>query len=308
MYKKGFLSIFLGFLILFLLLSPKDKKEKQELPESPKQPPATGINDYIFSHREYDKIIQILKDWEDKASNLVDVSTYGKSSQGKDLYYIKLSNEYKPGKDVILITSCIHGNEPLSTSTTLAYIGYLLSKYNVDSEVTEIINSKQIYYIPVVSPDSYSNKRHVDGVDPNRDFPTLKNPDKQSVKPIMCLREFFLKIKPNSVLSGHTYGRMFLMPWGDTNKECPDHSNYKDLVSRMASSANYRYMKASELYNSPIFGSEIDWYYRNGACGVVMEFGLHQNKPTLDDTENEFKRTLDAFIIFLKDSTSVVRF
>ena len=76
----------------------------------------------------------------------------------------------------MLVTAGIHGNEPLSTSVTMSYMCYLLSQYGKDIELTKLIDETTIYYVPVVSPDSYPYSRHVDSVDPNRNFPTLKHP------------------------------------------------------------------------------------------------------------------------------------
>lgn len=301
MYKKGFLSILLFSLILCLTSNNLKKEVK---PEEPKEPKATNINDYIFGHKDYNQTIDVFKEWEKESPDLIDIFSYGKSTNGKDLYCIKISNEYTPGNKVILITACIHGNEPLSTSTTLSYIGHLLSMYKKDSRITDIVNNNQIYYVPVVSPDTYPNQRHVDGVDPNRDFPTLKNPNKVSVVPIERLKELFMKIKPDSVISGHTYGRVFLSPWGDSTENCPNHDKYKELLSKMSELSKYKNIKASQLYGKPIYGTEIDWYQRNGAFAIVMEFGTHQKKPSLEDTKDEHNRTLESILLFLEKSTA----
>jgi len=50
----------------------------------------------------------------------------------------------------------------------------------------------------------------------------------------------------------------------------------------------------------PIYGTEVDWYYRNNSFAVVMEFGTHQRKPTLEEIKFEYNRTNDAFLYFLE--------
>lgn len=270
-----------------------------------KEPNSPDINEYVFGHKSYDEIISIFKEWEAKAPDLVEVGTYGKSSKNKPIYFLKISNEYKPSNKTVLVTACIHGNEPWSTSTVLAYAGKIIASYKKDPELTKLVNERTIYVVPVVSPDSYPNSRSVDGVDPNRNFPTLKNPSKESVTPIKSLQDFFLKIKPNSVLSGHTYGRVFLIPWGDTNKDNPNISDYRKIASEMCDLSGYRYKRACEMYGRPIFGTEIDWYHRNGAFAMVMEFGSHQRKPTLEETNREFNKTFKSVIHFIKESADV---
>lgn len=274
------------------------------VPETPsvKYPSSPDIDEYLFGHKTHEELESILLSWESKAEDLVDVGNYGQTTSGKKHLFIKISNEYKPSDKVVLITACIHGNEPWSTSTVMAYAGKLLSSYGRDEAITELVNSRTIYIVPVVSPDTYPNSRNVQGTDPNRDFPTLKNPDKNSVEPVQALREFFLKIKPNSVLSGHTFGRVFLIPWGDSTVNCPDIDAYKRIASKMCELSNYKYQRACEMYNRPIYGTEIDWYYRNGAFAMVMEFGTHQRKPSLEDTTSEFNKTFEAFVYFVQES------
>lgn len=306
MNRKGFLAIFLCVVLGFTHFY-KANSTTSNLPKTPikSQPDSPNINEYIFGHKSYEQIISLFKDWEEKAPDLVDIGTYGKTSKGKDTYYLKLSNELKPGNDIVLITACIHGNEPLSTSTMLAYVGKLLSEYGKNEKITEMVNTKTIYFVPVVSPDTYALSRSVDNVDPNRDFPTLKNPNKISVTPIKNLQEFFIKIKPKSVLSGHTFGRVFLIPWGDSKKDNPNQDDYKKIATEMSKLANYKNKKASELYGYPIFGTETDWYYRNGAFAMVVEFGTHQRKASIEDTKKEFDRTFDSFIYFVENSVKV---
>lgn len=287
-------------------LTAKPKLETKPEPRKELKTPSTpDIQEYLFGHKSYEEIISTFKEWDAKAPELVEIGTYGKSTQNKDLYYLKISNEYKPSDKTVLITACIHGNEPWSTSTVMAYAGKLLSSYNKDPELTKLINERTIYIVPVVSPDSYPSSRSVDGVDPNRNFPTLKNPTKESVAPVKCLQDLFLKIKPNSVLAGHTYGRIFLIPWGDSNENNPNLQDYKRIASKMCELSGYRYQRACEMYSRPIFGTEIDWYHRNGAFAMVMEFGSHQRKPTLEETKKEFNKTFESVVCFIKESTEI---
>ena len=52
-------------------------------------------------------------------------------------------------------------------------------------------HERDIYFIPVVSPDSYPKSRIVDKVDPNRDFPHLGRPNHKSIPPSMPCKNSF---------------------------------------------------------------------------------------------------------------------
>lgn len=333
---KNFLVVFLVFTTTWTILEITSHKKTRPipynpyinrlpvLPPEPEIPPANITNPFP-DYQDYNKIVSQLQEWNKESPQLTEVGTYGKTSRGKDIYYIRLNDKRHPGKPVVLITACIHGNEPLATSTTMTYIGTMLSKFGRDNEITELMKTRDIYFVPVVSPDSYPNSRHVDGVDPNRNFPR-ENSEKQSVPPVQALKEFFLKIKPKAVISGHTWGRVYLVPYGDKMQHCENKEDYARIMDKMSELSGYRWMRACDLYTanglnvppirygnigwdanymSPIYGTEVDWYYRNGAIGIVCEFGTHQRIPSRSDIEDEHKRTYQAFLHFVKEAPLV---
>lgn len=253
----------------------------------------------------YEDLVSQLHVWEKEAPDLVEVKTYGKSFNNKDLFYLRICKDKKVDLPKVLITACIHGNEPWSTGCTMAYIGNLLAEYEENEEVKELILTRDIYFVPVVSPDTYASSRNIKNIDPNRDFPTPNDPNHESIVPIKELQELFLNIRPDAVLSGHTFGRMYLYPYGDNAKKCPDHDEYVRVSSKMAELSNYQSKPCHRLYKKPILGTEMDWYYRNGSFAMVVEFGTHQSKPTHKQIESEFQRTWSAFKFFLKEAPLV---
>lgn len=295
--------------------APPLQTQSQSTPE-PRKP---QISVTMPTYLPYSALVTQLDKWHEEAPDLTERGSYGKSSQGQLLQYIRVTNMVnKQPKKVVMITGCVHGNEPLSCGTVMAYLGAILSKYGTDSEVTELLNTRDIYFIPVVSPDSYPNNRIVDGVDPNRNFPCPHNPNQQSVPPIKAIQDFVLKIKPSATISGHTWGRSFLVPWGDSMTNCPDYDAYKALVqNKMCGLANYRFMRACDMYGAnglnvppphaheaymPIYGGELDWYYRQGSFAIVIEMGTHQHIPTINDIQSEFNATYKAVLLFIKEA------
>lgn len=284
-------------------------KKKETLPNKPapeiRTPASPEEIEYLSGHQEYDEIVETLKSWESKAPDLLEIGTFGRTTKGREQHYIRISNECTPSDKVVMITACIHGNEPLSTSVLMACVGRMVSLYGKDDDITRLVDSRTVYFVPVVSPDTYPHSRHVDGVDPNRDFPTLKDPDRKSVPPVGNLREFFLNVRPRGVLSGHTYGRVYLVPWGDSRKDNPCKEEYERVALEMGSMSDYRHIRACDLYGSPIFGTETDWYHRNGAFAMVMEIGTHQRKASKKEVEAETDRVFGAVMHFVRESAEV---
>jgi len=274
--------------------------------EAPKTPRLPNISVKIPAYLDYSQIVAQTQKWAQEAPDLVEIGNYGKTKRGTDICYIRICNKLdtKP-RPKVMITGCIHGNEPWATGCVMAFAGNLLGEYGKNKEITDLIESRDIYIVPVVSPDSYPHSRHVDGVDPNRDFPGPSRPTHHSTPSILAVQNFFNKIKPNAVISAHTHGRIYLTPFGDKMQVCPNEADYKRIVGQMGQMSQYKVDRACNMYGRPIHGSEVDWYYRNGAFSIVMEIGTHQQKPSMQDITSEFSRTWTSVQLFIKEAPLV---
>jgi hypothetical protein len=284
---------------------PVIKEIKKDLQKEEQKTKTFNISVKTPEFLTYPQTVEQLKKWQIETKELTSVGIYGKSKKGADLYYIRVNSDDKKTKPVALMTSCIHGNEPWAAGITMAYIGNLLDQYGKNKEVTDLVDSRDLYFVPVVSPDSYPISRNVDGVDPNRDFSSSKFPDHKSSPSVAALTDLYWKIRPSAVISGHTFGRLLLIPYGDSYEKSPHEKDYTRIVGRMAEMTGYKKIHCSELYNKPINGTEIDWFYKNGSMAVVIEFGTHQHKPSFDEILSEYKKTKDAISLFIKEAPNV---
>ena len=100
-------------------------------------------------------------------------------------------------------------------------------------------------------------------------------------------------------------------------------ADYDRIVGQMCKLSGYRMMRACDMYGAnglnnppiramgegnyglPIHGTEVDWYYRNKAFSIVMEFGTHQRIPTVTDTKTEFDKTWNAALLFIQEGPKV---
>ena len=81
----------------------------------------------------------------------------GQSIEGRDIWAFKVSdnpndNENEPE---VLYTSLIHAREPLSMMNLFYFVQKLVEGYNVDEELTYLVNNREMWFIPVVNPDGY---------------------------------------------------------------------------------------------------------------------------------------------------------
>ena len=302
------------FVLTLLFTFGPEKKHKnpkpQRQPAKPLLEPTTGseihVSTLIPSYLNYNGIIRQLQQWDKEAPSLTEVGQYGTTTKGVGRYYIRVTNEkITHPKQKVLITACIHGNEPLSTSVVMGCIGTILYKFSSSSEMADLLDKREIYFVPVVSPNSYPKSRHVHGVDPNRNFPTHRNPDKVSVPPVKDIKNFMVKHKFDAVISGHTWGRVYLYPWGCQRAVTSHQRDYDRILGEMCRLSGYRKMPIHKLYGTPIYGTEADWYYHQGAFAIVMEFGEHQKIPTREEILIEFNKTFEAIIYFAKEAPLV---
>ena len=96
-----------------------------------------------------------------------------------------------------------------------------------------------------------------------------------------------------------------MIPYGDSTQKCPNDNDYKNIIGEMSKSSSYKINRTCFNYNRPIFGTEVDWYYRNGAFSVVMEVGTHQIRPSKKEITEEFERTWKAVQIFIEKAPLV---
>lgn len=274
----------------------KSDTNKEPIREAPRQKEAVPpkITEKRPSYKDYNGIVDMMRSWEKEAPDFVEVLSYGKTTKGIEQYYAKITNKKKSGnKPSCVITGCIHGNEPISTCTETWWMTELLSSYSSDPEAKEILDSREIYFIPVLSPDTFPHSRHVDGVDPNRNFPS--SGEKQSVTPIENFKNLFKEKKFNAFMSGHSYGRVFLLA-RDSDPERRDA--YEKIKDKMDSISSYR---ASYL-GGPGTTLDADWGNRRGAISLIVEFGTHQVIPSDEDIKTEFDATYKSFLYFAKEA------
>ncbi len=227
----------------------------------------------------YRNFAMVEKDLKDMAKNyplLANLETYGKSLEGRNLYSLKLSTggENKPK---LMVTAATHGDELITTEVLFSLTNELLQGYGKDSRITKILNSRDIYIVPVVSPDSFEARdRYVQRKDPNRSYPWPANETNSTVDVIEAMMNYTNKMKFTGSLDMHAYGKLVMYPWAYT-KKAPTNSNdvsvFKDIVQTMARDNQYTAGQISTtIYVAE--GSSCDYYYwKSGTKAIAVELG-----------------------------------
>ena len=184
----------------------------------------------------------------------------------------------------------------------------------VDQEASYLVEEREIWFVPVINPDGYiynetiapngggmhrKNRKNTDcgsgterGVDLNRNFSynwgdddtgsssdpcyatyrgqsSFSEPEAQAVRDFINQRNFV------NVLHYHSYGNMYIHPFGDgTLPEEPDLTIYRELGKYMAIENNFSVGSADEMVGYTVNGDAVDWSYADrGIYAFTPEVG-----------------------------------
>lgn len=124
-------------------------------------------------YHDYYKTTDKLLEFKEKYPDLVNILSIGKSVLGKDIWCVRITNENNyTEKFSCLIDGCIHGVEWESGEACLYLAEYLLVNYKNNKTIVAILNSSEIYIVPLVNPDGRQKDEvgNDNGVDLNRNF------------------------------------------------------------------------------------------------------------------------------------------
>jgi murein tripeptide amidase MpaA len=178
--------------------------------------PTAGASDAAYAvYRKYDAVPN---DGHEQYTELYDriLSTYpgitakrvlGQTEWGRDIIAIQVSKNptgADNGKPAVLYNAQQHAREWLAGETCKRTLKYFTSQYGKDRQVTRLVDSRQLWFVCISNPDGFEytftegNRlwrknlhdndgdgqiTNIDGVDPNRNFPTNWGLDDEGSSP-----------------------------------------------------------------------------------------------------------------------------
>ena len=108
-------------------------------------------------YHSYYEVIQILRNLANSNPGIAKLESVGPSYEGRWNYGIKISDNVQIDEDEPehLFTGCIHSREWATVEVALFIADSLISAYGIDPNITQIVNSREIWIFPVKNPDGY---------------------------------------------------------------------------------------------------------------------------------------------------------
>lgn len=237
----------------------------------------------LRQYRLFHQILEAVKNLEAQNPDLVQYVEYGRSADDRPLFALKISDNVTVDEDEpeLMITAATHGDEIITPEVVLDLINKMVDGYNGgDQRFLDMVNNREIYFIPVVNPDGFVNRARYDkGIDPNRSYPWPGKPDALGSPSIAPLMKFFGERNFVGSLDFHAYGELTMYPWAYTRDSVPKEHKavYDTLAKKMASTNGYTYGQISKVIYVAV-GSSADYYYwSKGTIAMAIEMGSEKN-------------------------------
>lgn len=246
-------------------------------------------NTFDPQYHTYDELTAELNEIAAKYPNLAKLGNVGKSwesAKGKadrKLWSMRITGKGNPdSKPGIVFFGNHHARELVTVEIPLMLIKHLLENYGKDADITNMLDSTDIWVIPMVNPDGHTlaekgnnwRKNKNDnkdvsatasmGVDLNRNYghqwntggssddtrsetyhgkAAFSEPETQAIRDFMT-KQTNLKI----MMSYHSFSNLILWPWGWSNSPTPDAAKFNTIGKKLGANAGYKPEQSSELY------------------------------------------------------------
>jgi len=174
----------------------------------------------------YEAYVALMNKFEADYPDLVKIHNIGTTAMGRSLLFAQIGPNVENPTAVpqFMYTSTMHGDETTGFIISLRLINHLISSYGIDDDITDLMNSVEIWICPNENPDgTYTNNNstvngatrfNANSKDLNRNYPTVlpgsPNPPDMPIQPETQAMIDFVSTK-NFSLSANMHGGIELV-------------------------------------------------------------------------------------------------
>ena len=222
-----------------------------------------------------------------------------KTYDNNPIYWLKISDNPNSleAEPKVLYTALHHAREPMSLTSLIYYMWYVLENYGKNEEITALVNSSELYFIPMINPDGYRFNQLTDplgggmwrkntkpngpaffGTDLNRNYSKFwgfdevgssSYGDADTYRGASAFSEvenqavkYFCETYPFDIaLNFHSYGNLVIYPWGYDGSHCPDSTSFDNVAEQFIEHNKFTGGTTSESVGYLTNGCSDDWMY-----------------------------------------------
>jgi len=254
-----------------------------------------GENETREDFHDYEELTTALEGIAVTYPDITNLYELGTSVQGRSIWGLKITDnpDIEENEVEIQFEGCHHGDEYMSVEMPLNLAYHLVQNYSVDQTITDLIDTREIWIVPLVNPDGreMSQRTNANGVDLNRDYGYMHGGDSPgpfSQPETQVMREHQLDNNMLLSYSYHTTAEYVNYVWDYKPQACPDKP-WIDMISQVYAD-----------YSGYVKTQGFDWYQTTGASDDG-NYGCFSNINTIIETLNSdisysWDRNRDAMI------------
>lgn len=277
----------------------------------------------------YEAYVALMYQFEEDFPELVEIINIGETVLGRDLLFARISPQLDQARPVpqFMYTSTMHGDETAGFILSLRLIYHLITNYGEDDDITQLMNSVDIFICPNENLDGtyrYNNstvagatRGNINGVDLNRNYPNpVSNPWHPQQPETTAMINFTDTI--NFIMSANMHGGIELVnfpfdSWTSSQNTHADHDwwefvmyEYVDTVHAYSPTGYMTGMGDGVTHGGDwyvIYGSRQDYFNYYKSC---REFTLELSNQKLlnpDLLPDHWEYNYRSFLNYIRQST-----
>ncbi|MCP9769032.1 T9SS C-terminal target domain-containing protein [Lacihabitans sp. LS3-19] len=233
--------------------------------------------------------------------NLISAKTsIGTTIEGRPIYMVKISDnaDIDEPESELFLNAVHHAREPMSLSQLVYFMWHVLENYGTDQDITTMLNSTEMYIVPMVNPDGYQTNLNTNpngggmwrknrrnngdgtlGVDINRNYgylwgynntgsspttssQTYRGTSAFSEPETQTIRDFCNSHDFVASMDFHSYGNYCIYPYSHiaTNSN-PELPLFQQMGGYLTAENGFTHGNAQQTVNYTSNGGGDDWKY-----------------------------------------------
>jgi hypothetical protein len=248
------------------------------------------------SYPSYSQYDSIMRSFITRYPGLCRLDTIGTSINGKLVFALKISDHAAIDEDEpeVFYSSTIHGDETAGYVLMLRLADYLLTSYNSNGRVKNLVDNLQIFINPLANPDgTYRNgnvisspiRYNANGIDLNRNFPDPITPNTLKQKETVDMMKFMIKHRFVISANFHTGSEVVNYPWDRWLAKLHADDSWFNSISRA-------YADTVHVYSGPAYMNDLENGVTRGAVWYII-YGGRQDYITYELQGREVTVELD---------------